>query len=96
VAKLPGGKMTGNLSVLSVCKNKLDEAIWPFPCLAYYNCIQKLHLSGIFFLATKAKTILNKKAMNGLELSHKLHYTQTSLVILLLGRVLKKSAFYNL
>ena len=33
----------------------------------------------IFFLAIEAKTVLNKKAIKGLELRHKSRYTQTSL-----------------
>ena len=34
------------------------------------------HLSGIFCLATEAKTVPNKNTVNGLEWLHKLRYTQ--------------------
>jgi len=54
------------------------------------------HLSGLFFLATEAKTVPNMKAINVLKWRKKLRHTQTLLVILLLGRVLKKRAVYDL
>ena len=51
----------------------------PFPLFGLLLYPKTTHLSGIFFLAIEAKTVLNKKAIKGLEWRHKSRYTQTSL-----------------
>jgi len=75
----------------------LDEGIYPFPCLAYC-CIENNAFIRIYFyfLATEAKTVPNKKAINALEGRHKLRYTQASLSDSAARSVLKKRAFYDL
>ena len=52
------------------------------------------YLSGIFILSTEAKTVPNKS--NGLELDHKLRYTQTSLSDSAARSCLEKESFFTI
>lgn len=84
------------LRVISPAKKKLDEGICSFPCFACC-CIQKTtHLSDIFFLATRAKTIPNKKAINGLKWRHKLRLYPDFFNKLCCSVVFWKSALFTI